>query len=98
MNWNAVYAESAAADLLRLPVPLQSMTLDHVDKLSESPSTHARVCPANMGPPNHMLSEFSHVLDGRLHLVRILFRFDSNEQDFHIKGIGHVAYKRADEA
>jgi hypothetical protein len=92
MKWNAVLAETAVAELSDLPVQLQQLVIARIERLEEAPSTVSRRCPSIPGPPNCMQSTLLAQLDDRWHYLRILFRFDSNETDLQIIGVGHVLY------
>jgi hypothetical protein len=92
MKWNIRIAETAEREITALSLPLQKLTFDRFDRLEIEPSKCSKRNPSIPGPPNCMLSELLTDIDGKRHLIRILFRFNVDEVHLDILAVGHVTY------
>ena len=92
MKWNVRIAETAEREITALSLHLQKLVFDRLEKLEIEPSKCSMKNPPIPGPPNCMSSEFFTEIDGKRHLIRILFKFNVDEVHLDVIGVGHVAY------
>lgn len=95
--YKAKLSTKAQDRLLNMSERLRAETIGELLRLLEHPVKLSRSSRPPMSPPGYQEHVFTRVIHGSTHLVKILFRYMTDEIHLWIDAIGHVEYRHPDQ-